>query len=95
MDGDKGDPDSNRLMARIVDKLDGVLFKHGFEFKQDADFSGFCSAVEGLIFHYYDDITGGDDSYDPNAPVDRSNSGSDVESETLDGPSCEQDEEDQ
>lgn len=65
---DKGDPDSNRLMLAVVDKFDGVLFKNGLEFRDDMNWEDMITELEALIFKYYDDLTGGDEDFDPAKP---------------------------
>lgn len=65
----KGDPDSSRLMARLVDKMDAVLFAHGLSFRAEEQWNDFIVELQALIFRFYDDETGGDVDYDPdNAP---------------------------
>jgi hypothetical protein len=66
MSEDKHDPDTNRLMAKIMDDIDARLFKHGLQFRGD-DLEPATEELRALIFKYYEDITGGDSSYDPNA----------------------------
>jgi hypothetical protein len=91
-DDAKGDPDSNRLFARVLDKLDAVLFAHGMQFREDKDHGDFCDQFSALLFNFYDDLTGGDDSYDPDAPPDstESDNSDDV---TLDSEEEEEEEE--
>lgn len=48
-----------------MDKLDKVLVHHGFEFRDDCDWEDACAHVEKFIFKFYDDLTGGDEDYDP------------------------------
>ena len=62
----KHDPDTNRLMAKIMDDIDARLFKHGLQFRGD-DLEPATEELRALIYKYYEDITGGDSSYDPNA----------------------------
>lgn len=86
----KGDPDSTRLLGKVLDRVDGLLFKHGFEFKDDALWEEFAADVEKLFFKYYDDLTGGDQDYNP---AEKS-SGSEVsEAEEADEPKEEEEEE--
>ena len=61
----KGDPNPTRLLEAVMDKLDKVLVHHGFEFRDDRVWEDACAAVEKFIFRYYDDLTGGDEDYDP------------------------------
>ncbi len=88
-DETKHDPDGTRMLARCLDKLDGVLKRHGFQFKDDCVWENFAEELQNLLFRHYDDLTGGDSSYDPNAP--ESESGEEDEetpsSETLDSSS--------
>lgn len=65
-----GDPDPNRLMARVVDKVDSILFAHGLEFKDEKDWEDFIERLRSLFFEFYEDNTGGDSDYDPDAPPD-------------------------
>lgn len=60
------DPNSNRLLEKVMDKLDGALFRQGFEFREDRDWFNAVAQIEKWIFKYYDDLTGGDSDYDPN-----------------------------
>lgn len=73
----KGDPDSARLLNRLMDKFDGVLFAHGFVFKENMAWEEMGEEITALVYKYYDDETGGDSSYDPDKPPD--STGSDVE----------------
>lgn len=66
----KGDPNASRLMERVMAKLDGVLFAHGLEFKDDGKWEEAVTVMEKYIFHFYDDLTGGDEDYDPRKPAD-------------------------
>ena len=88
---EKHDPDGTRMLARCLDKLDGVLVQHGFQFKDDCVWENFAEELQNLLYRHYDDLTGGDSSYDPNAP--ESDSGEEDEetpsSETLDSSSSE------
>jgi hypothetical protein len=79
----KGDPNPTRLMERVMDKLDGVLFAHGFEFADETKWSEAVQVMERYIFHFYTDLTGGDEDYDPKRPadLDSSNSGGEAEVE--------------
>jgi len=61
----KHDPDPNRIMAKIMDDIDARLFKHGFQFKEEALLEDAVEELRAMIFKYYDDMTGGDSSYDP------------------------------
>lgn len=62
----KGDPNPNRLMEKCLDKLDGVLFTHGLEFRHDEEkWEDLVDELSALIFKYWDDKTGGDSSYEP------------------------------
>ena len=85
-EGGKGDPEAARLLARVLDKLDLVLYKHGLEFRDDRDWANFAEEVREIVHTYYDDVTGGDSSYDPNAAPDSTETTeTDVDgSETLD-----------
>ena len=71
----KGDPNPTRLMERVMDKLDGVLFAHGFEFADDNKWSEAVQVMERYIFHFYTDLTGGDEDYDPRKPADPDSEG--------------------
>jgi len=65
-----GDPDSTRLLDQLMDKIDKVLFSHGFEFREDErDWSEAASHIEKWVFDFYDDLTGGDSDYDPKKPA--------------------------
>lgn len=75
----KGDPDSTRLLNRLMDKFDGVLFAHGFVFKEDMSWEEMGEEITALVYKYYDDETGGDSSYDPAKPPD--STGSEVEAD--------------
>ena len=71
----KGDPDPNRLMALILDKVDKTLFVHGLQFKEGESYENFAEELAELFYRYYDDLTGGDSDYDPNAPASSESSG--------------------
>ncbi len=79
----RGDGNATRLMERVMDKLDSVLFAHGFEFADETKWSEAVQVMERYIFHYYTDLTGGDEDYDPRKPADPDSS-NDVEVE-VDG----------
>jgi len=64
-----GDPDSNRLLAKVIGKMDGVLVNHGLEFNDDANFADFTDRLAALIFEFYDDLTGGASDYEPSDPT--------------------------
>lgn len=64
----KGDPEPTRMLARCLDKLDGVLVQHGFQFKENSVWENFAEELQELLFKHYDDLTGGDSDFDPNAP---------------------------
>jgi len=67
----KGDPNPNRLMAKILDKVDGILFEHGLEFRhEEEDWENLTMELSALIFRFWDDKTGGDSSYNPDASSD-------------------------
>lgn len=70
----KGDPDSTRLLNRLMDKFDGVLFAHGFQFKDDMAWEEMGEEITAMVYKYYDDMTGGDSSYDPDKPPDSTGS---------------------
>lgn len=90
----KGDPDSSRLMARLVDKMDAVLFAHGLSFRAEEQWNDFIVELQALIFRFYDDETGGDVDYDPdNAPDSTSTTETaSEEEEDLDGDDDDNDE---
>lgn len=97
----KGDPNPTRLLERLLDKIDLVLTQHGMGFREERDWADFGGEVQALCFKYYDDFTGGDSSYDPNAdsvvgePEEEEDDPetSESESATLDGDSEEEAEE--
>lgn len=64
-----GDTDSTRLLERIMDKLDLILVRQGFQFREDRDWQVASAAIEKWIFEHYDDLTGGDEDYDPKKPL--------------------------
>lgn len=68
----RGDPNSTRLLLRMLDKLDEILCLHGFEFREDRDWQNFGESLAALVHDNYNDLTGGDSDYDPNAPPDES-----------------------
>ncbi len=70
----KGDPNGTRLFARVLDKIDATLFDHGMEFCEDKSHEKFCELLAALLFEYYTDLTGGDESYDPNEPEESGDS---------------------
>lgn len=78
----RGDPDSNRLMARLIDKMDAILGAHGFAFRSETRFEEFSMQLAALVFQFYDDLDGGDSSYHPSDAPDSTGS-SMSESRTL------------
>lgn len=86
---DKGDPNPNRLMARILDKVDGELYKHGLEFRHDDEaWDDYVEELAALIFRFYDDKTGGDSSYAPGDSRNNSESSLEYESDDEESTSC-------
>ncbi len=65
-----GDPNTTRLMNKIIDRIDGTLTQNGLEFNPDRSWTAFHESVRALIFNNYVDATGGDSEYDPDAPSD-------------------------
>ena len=78
----KGDPNPARLLAKIMDNIDVLLVKHGFEFKEDKSWEDFGGVLLGIFFDYYEDHTGGDSSYIPGETTSESDSGESL-SESL------------
>ena len=81
-----GDPNPNRLMAHIVDHIDVYLLRHGFAFRENASWEAYITGMEALLYRYYEDETGGDDSYEPSDSTEgegESENDSDEMSETL------------
>jgi hypothetical protein len=64
------DDDAARLLAKVIDRMDRVLFEHELEFKDDKDWEQFADRVRDLISEYYDDNADDakDGDYDPDAP---------------------------
>jgi len=62
--------DAARLLAKVIDRMDRVLFEHELEFKDDKDWEQFADRVRDLIYEYYDDNADDarDGDYDPDAP---------------------------
>jgi len=74
--------DAAKLLAKVIDKMDRVLFEHDLQFKPNADWEEFADKVREIIYVYYDDLADEDDpDFDPNAPPTSSSS----ESASLDG----------
>jgi len=71
---------ATKLLAKVIDKVDRVLFEHDLQFRDDADWEQFADKVRELVHEYYDDCVGdaADADYDPDA-ADSSSS----ESESL------------
>ena len=80
----KGDPNTNRLMARLLDKMDCVLFSHGLVFRAEEDWNDFIIELSALVFRFYDDETGGDGDYDPNNAPDSTSTTETVSEEEVD-----------
>ena len=59
------DPDPQRLIEKVMDRLDLVLVKQGFVFREEMDWTNAGEEVMAWIFKYYDDLTGGDEDYNP------------------------------
>ena len=81
----KTDPDPQRLIEAVMDKLDGVLFKQGFEFREDKDWTEAGSKIMEWIFEYYDDLTGGDTDYQPGDSASNGEEEEEEESDDDDG----------
>ena len=77
--------DATKLLAKVLDKMDRVLFEHDLEFRDDTKWEDFAEEVRELVHRYYDDFGGDKDDpdFDPNAPG--SSSASDSDSISLDG----------
>lgn len=69
MSAAEGD-DAARLLAKVIDRMDRVLFEHELEFKDDKDWEQFADRVRDLIYEYYDEDADDakDGDYDPDAP---------------------------
>lgn len=61
----KQDPDGSRLLANLFDKTDCYLHKHGLQFIFGKGIENAEEELRKYVFHFYEDITGGDSSYDP------------------------------
>jgi len=74
-----------KLLSKVLDKVDAVLFEHGLEFKDEAKWEDFAAQLVALLYNYYDDE--GDDKddsdFDPDAPEEESSTDPDG-SESLD-----------
>lgn len=66
----KGDPNGTRLLAKLCDRIDLFLVEQGFEFAGETDeqWQVYAGEVLQLVFRHYNDVTGGDSSYDPDDP---------------------------
>ncbi len=75
--------DASKLLAKVIDKVDRVLFEHDLEFRNSADWEEFADKVRALVHEYYDDCAdnAADPDFDPDAPDESSSS----ESESLQG----------
>lgn len=80
----KGDPNGTRLLAKLCDRIDLFLVEQGFEFAGETDehWQAYAAKVQQLVFEHYNDVTGGDSSYDPNEP-DESGSEESVSAELV------------
>ena len=68
-DENGGDPNSTRLLEQVMDKVDKILFAHGLEFEDEERWAEAAGELEQWIFQFYDDLTGGDEDYDPKKPA--------------------------
>lgn len=95
----KGDPNSKRLLERVLDRIDLVLTQHGMGFREEHEWSDFAAEVQAVCYKYYDDFTGGDSSYNPDddssmrdEEVEEEEGSSESKSATLDESSDEAEE---
>ena len=74
--------DAAKLLGKVIDKMDRVLFEGDLQFREEADWEAFAEKLRALIFEYYDDLAGekDDPDFDPEAPQDSTSSS---ESESL------------
>jgi hypothetical protein len=72
--------DAAKLLGKVIDKMDRVLFEGDLQFRKKADWEAFAEKLRALIFEYYDDLAGEEDDpdFDPEAPQSSSS-----ESESL------------
>lgn len=84
-----GDPNSARLLAKVLDRIDLILVEHGMLFKEDKDWEEFGGAVVALLYHYYEDETGGASDYEPGDSDEMTETSLTQSSETLEEDSVE------
>jgi len=57
--------DGNQIMAEIIDKVDKILFKHGFEFDEESHtWEEGVQQLSAWVFQFYNDF-GGEGEYVP------------------------------
>lgn len=58
------DAEATQLLERVMDRLDGILFKCGFVFRDEMDWKVASEEIMTWIYKYYDDEDP-DNSYQP------------------------------
>ena len=71
-----GDDAAAKLLAKVIDRMDRLLFEHELEFRDDKVWEDFAEKVRQLIYEYYDDNAEdvADADFDPEAESSSSDS---------------------
>lgn len=73
--------EANAIMAEIIDKVDKILFKHGFEFDEESHtWEDAVTQLSAWVFNFYNDYAM-EGSYEPQSVS--SSSGSDMEEDST------------
>ena len=73
------DAAATALLEKVMDRVDGVLFKDGLVFREDKEWHVACGEMAAFIYYYYAD----EGSYEPGDSAEMMES-EESESRTLD-----------
>jgi hypothetical protein len=80
------DADAAKLLGKVIDKMDSVLFEHDLQFREEADWEAFAEKLRALVFEYYDDLASEKDDADFDPDADSSTTASEsLDAESSDG----------
>lgn len=80
-----------KLLNRIMDKTDKILFMNGLIFREDKDWEEAASEMAAWVYRYYEDEGSEDNSYQPGDSAESELLTEESETRTLDTSSSPQD----
>jgi hypothetical protein len=63
-----------KLLAKVADKIDRVLFEGDLEFADESRWEEFLERLQALVYDFYDDHAEEDSSFDPDKSSETSSS---------------------